>query len=516
MNENKSSGSQEKVTFGIDKRENFSDWYNEIIRLAELVDMRYGVKGFIVYREWSTISIKKIFESFEKELEVDGHSPTIFPIVIPEKNFEIEKDHVEGFTPEVLWVTEAGSSGRLEERLAMRPTSETAMYPMYAMWVRSYRDLPMKLYQSGPVWRYETKATRPFVRGREFWWIESHDVFETDEGAKKQVWTDLAISRTVLWDQLGIPILQFQRPQWDKFAGADETFVSDAIMPNGRFLQLPSTHLLGQRFAKAFGIKFLDQSNEEAVAYQTCYGPGITRIYGAMIATHGDNSGLVLPYWTAPVQVVVIPILGKKKAEAVSEKCREITQQLKEGGIRARLDESDARPGDKYYFHEMKGVPFRVEVGARELAKDQVTVFTRDNKERIVVPLAELRQHLEGEAEVMLGRMKAKAWAEVKDLITNVSSLRELASVVEAGKVARIPYCSMDFDGEVCAQVVKAESGGGDVRGRLVYSAPSEVVGGEDGMKKGLFDDDDKPATGTTCLTCDKPATVFVYVGKQY
>ena len=253
----------EKLTFQIDKTNNFSEWFNEIIRLAELVDMRYNVKGFIVYRPWSTISIKKIFTAFEDLLEADQHTPTIFPVVIPEANFEVEKDHVAGFAPEVLWV-ETGGSDKLEERLALRPTSETAMYPLYSLWVRSWRDLPLKHYQSGPVFRYETKATRPFVRGREFWWIEAHDVFSSKDGAVKQVQKDLEIARIVLAERLGIPLLQFQRPQWDKFAGADETYVSDALMPNGRFLQLPSTHLLGQRFAKAFNIRFIDQPSEIA------------------------------------------------------------------------------------------------------------------------------------------------------------------------------------------------------------------------------------------------------------
>ncbi|MFV2016220.1 MAG: aminoacyl--tRNA ligase-related protein, partial [Candidatus Heimdallarchaeota archaeon] len=323
-----------KITFQIDKATNFNEWYNEIIRLAQLVDMRYGVKGFIVYREWSTISIKKIFQAFEDLLDVDGHSPTIFPIVIPESKFEVEKEHVAGFTPEVMWVTET-ASGKFEERLAMRPTSETAMYPMYSMWIRSYRDLPLKLYQSGPVWRYETKATKPFVRGREFWWIEAHDVFSSREEAIQQVKKDLEIARIVLSERLGIPILQFQRPQWDKFAGADETLVSDAIMPNGRFLQLPSTHLLGQRFAKAFNIKFMDEENKEQTAYQTCYGPGITRIYGGLIASHGDNDGLILPFWLAPVQVVIVPIFRKKSnVDVIKAKCNEVSDLLKKSSIR--------------------------------------------------------------------------------------------------------------------------------------------------------------------------------------
>ena len=495
----------EKFTFQIDKMQNFSDWYNEIIRLAELVDMRYNVKGFIVYRPWSTISIKKIFTAFEDLLEADNHTHTIFPVVIPEANFEVEKEHVAGFAPEVLWV-ETGGTEKLEERLALRPTSETAMYPLYALWVRSYRDLPIKHYQSGPVFRYETKATRPFVRGREFWWIEAHDVFATREKAVHQVQKDLEISRIVLGQRLGIPLLQFQRPQWDKFAGADETYVSDAIMPNGRFLQLPSTHLLGQRFAKAFNIKFIDEENVEQIAYQTCYGPGITRIYGGMIATHGDNGGLILPYWVAPIQVVIVPILGKKaNTDEVLTKCKELVDMFKKSSIRVELDNSDSRPGDKYYFWEMKGVPFRLEVGQREVQSHEYVIAVRDTKEKQKIQEIELINFFHDEGEKMIERITTKAWDAVKDLIVPVSSLEKLKTAINEGKVCIIPFCSMDMPAKECAEKLKAETEGGDVRGRLV-----------DEPDKDLFTVTKKPKSTEKCLACGKKANLYVYIGKQY
>jgi prolyl-tRNA synthetase len=494
-----------KSTFQIDKLTNFNDWYNEIIRLAELVDMRYNVKGFIVYRQWSTISIKKIFQTFEELLEMDNHSPTIFPVVIPESNFEIEKEHVAGFAPEVLWV-ETGGSDKLEERLALRPTSETAMYPLYSLWIRSYRDLPLKHYQSGPVFRYETKATRPFVRGREFWWIEAHDVFATRDNAVKQVQKDLEISRVVLGERLGIPLLQFQRPQWDKFAGADETYVSDAIMPNGRFLQLPSTHLLGQRFAKAFNIKFIDEENFEQIAYQTCYGPGITRIYGGMIATHGDNSGLILPYWLAPIQIVIVPILGKKSnPDQVLAKCNELVNKFKKVMIRVELDNSDSRPGDKYYFWEMKGVPFRLEVGQREVESNEFVVAVRDTKEKTKVQVDDLITFIHDEGERMIERLTTNAWNAVKDLLVQTSDLIVLKTIISEGKVGIIPYCSMDMDGKSCAEKLKTETEGGDVRGRLV-----------DNPELDLFKITKKPKSTEKCLACGKKATIYVHIGKQY
>ncbi len=470
-----------------------------------LVDMRYNVKGFIVYRPWSTISIKKIFQAFEDLLDADHHTPTIFPVVIPESNFEVEKDHVAGFAPEVLWV-ETGGSDKLEERLALRPTSETAMYPLYALWVRSYRDLPLKHYQSGPVFRYETKATRPFVRGREFWWIEAHDVFASKEGAVSQVQKDLEISRIVLGQRLGIPLLQFQRPQWDKFAGADETFVSDALMPNGRFLQLPSTHLLGQRFAKAFNIKFIDEQNNEQIAWQTCYGPGITRIYGGMIATHGDNKGLILPYWVAPVQIVIIPILGKKaNSELILDKCKEFIDLFRKNSLRAEFDNSDARPGDKYYFWEMKGVPFRLEVGQRDIDSKEYVVAIRDTGEKQKVSEKDLISFFKETGEQMITRLTTKAWDAVKDLIVNVPSLEELKTKISEGKACIIPFCNMQMEAKACAEKLKAETEGGDVRGRLV-----------DEPDKDLFTITKKPKSTEKCLACGKKATLYVYIGKQY
>ncbi len=295
-------------TFNIDKKNNFSEWFTEIVKRAELADMRYNVKGFIVYPPWSTISMKLMFELYEAEMHKFGHKPVIFPSVIPESNFKVEADHVEGFAPEVFWISSAGTGGELEERLALRPTSETAMYPLYSLWIRSWRDLPLKLYQSGKVWRYEGKSTRPFLRGREFIWIEGHDVFATLEEAIEQTKEDMQISHNVLENQFGIPFIGFQRPQWDKFAGAIFTNAADTLMPDGRFLQLPSTHLLGDNFAKAFNIQYMDEEGETHYAYQTCYGPAISRIFGAMIAVHGDNSGLIFPFSVAPVQVVIIPI----------------------------------------------------------------------------------------------------------------------------------------------------------------------------------------------------------------
>ena len=237
-----------------------------------------------------------------------GHKPYIYPVVIPEKNFYLEKEHVEGFTPEVFWVTETGAGNKLEEKLALRPTSETAFYQMFALWIRSYNDLPFKTYQRANVFRYETKATRPFLRIREIHWIEGHCAFKTLEDSMKQVHEDMQTTKEILQGYCGIPHLFFQRPQGDKFAGAVNTYATDALMPDGRMLQLPSTHCLGQNFSKAFNVKFIDEQSREQFAFLTCFGPAFDRIFAATVITHGDNKGLKFPFEIAPVQVLIVPI----------------------------------------------------------------------------------------------------------------------------------------------------------------------------------------------------------------
>jgi len=337
-----------RVLFGVPK-ENFSEWYSEILKKADLVDIRYNVKGFVVYRPWAMYMIKRIYSWFEQELEKHGHKPCLFPLVIPPKNFEKEKEHVEGFEPEVFWITEAGK--KKIERLALRPTSETAFYQMYSLWIRSYTNLPLKLYQSCAVYRYETKATRPLIRTREILWAEAHDAFASEEEALAQVKEDMKTTRSVLWEKLGIPFMFFRRPAWDKFKGAIDTFASDTLLPDGKILQLPSTHYLGQNFAKAFDIKFKDEDGKEKYVYQTCYGPATSRILAAFISIHGDDRGLVLTPELAPIQIVIVPILIKGKEEKVMKKCKELKEKL-EKKYRVELDLQENN--QNIYIHQQQ------------------------------------------------------------------------------------------------------------------------------------------------------------------
>ncbi len=477
----------------VSKEEDFSAWYTELINKAELADIRYNIKGFVVYREWATITIKKMYAKYEEILERNGHLPLIMPSLIPESNFLLESEHVEGFAPEVFWVTEAGSSGKLNEKLALRPTSETALYKMYALWIRSYKDLPFKRYLSCQVWRYEGKMTRPFFRGREFHWIEAHDVFTTMEGAEEQVKEDMEVTYKMIQDEFGIPIIFFERPQWDKFSGAQKTFAADALMGSGKVLQLPSTHLLGQNFAKPFNVKFVDKDGEEKYGYQTCYGPAISRIYGAMIAYLGDDKGLILPFDIAPVQVVIVPILFKGKEQKVIEKVNEIYEMLK-GKYIVKVDESDKSMGNKFYYWELKGVPIRIEVGPKDIEKNQVVIVKRHDGQKFFVKEKELESFIDDIAVNYTQEIKEKKLVDFESQIEVADHINAAIEAINNGKIVCCGFCSIDKDGEHCAEVVEKDIGG-FVRGKRVDEEKHEFA---------------------TCLICGNPATCTVYIARSY
>ncbi|MFX1304059.1 MAG: proline--tRNA ligase [Promethearchaeota archaeon] len=477
----------------VSKEEDFSAWYTELINKAELADIRYNVKGFIVYREWATITINKMYRKYEALLEKKGHLPLTMPSLIPESNFLLEAQHVEGFAPEVFWVTEAGSSGKLAERLALRPTSETALYKMYPLWIRSYKDLPFKRYLSCQVWRYETKMTRPFFRGREFHWIESHNVFATEKDAMAQVKEDMEITYQMLQDEFGIPIIFFQRPQWDKFAGAVNTYAADALMGSGKVLQLPSTHYLGQNFSKVFDVKFIDKDGKEKYGYQTCYGPAQSRIYGAMIAYLGDDKGLVLPFDLAPIQIVIIPIIYKGKEREILEKASSIYQKFKDTYI-VRLDDSDESVGVKFYYWELKGVPIRIEVGPKDIEKNQVIVVKRHDGVRYNVKEINLEKKIDEIAQNYTKEIKEKSLIDFESQIDVTYEKDAAIEAINNGKIVCCGFCSIDMDAYHCAEVVEKEIGG-FVRGIRVDEEIHEFA---------------------TCLICGKPAGCTVYIAKSY
>jgi prolyl-tRNA synthetase len=477
----------------VSKDENFSDWYSELIQKAELADMRYNVKGFVCYMPWSTNTIKKMYTKYEAALEKTGHEAIVMPSLIPESNFLLEADHVEGFAPEVFWVTETGDGQKLQEKLALRPTSETALYKMYSYWIRSYNDLPFKRYQSCQVWRAEaTKATRPFLRAREFHWIEAHNVFATLDEARAQVEEDMNIAYDVLGNEFAIPILFFQRPEWDKFPGAVHTYAADALMDSGKVLQLPSTHLLGDNFSKPFNVKFMDKDGVEKFGFITCYGPAISRIYGAMISILGDDQGLILPFELAPKQIVIVPILFKGKEDAVLKECEKLKSELSKHYL-VELDKRDISPGEKYNHWEMKGVPVRIEIGPRDLEKEQVVLVKRTSSEKQFVPIKDLGSVLKDIRENYTKDLSNKQQQKFKDYVVDCDSIAEIKKAVDNKKMVRAGMCSIGLESAKCAEIIEKETDA-FVRGKKV---------GEANIKK-------------KCVACGKDATETVYIAKSY
>lgn len=483
-----------QAIFDMDKENNFPDWYTEICRVAELADVRYGVKGFTPFPPWSYMSMNLMFDILEEVLQRKDHLPMLFPTVIPESNLKKEADHIEGFVPQVFWIDEFGSGEKLEERLALRPTSETAIYPMYSLWVRSWRDLPMKRYQRCSVFRSEVKSTRPFLRGREFLWIESHNVYATHEEAQAQVMEDLETTKEVCTDNYGLPVMVFRRAQWDKFPGGLNTYAADTLMPDGKVIQLPSTHDLGDNFARAFDIKYLNKDNETVYAWQTCYGPAISRIYGAMISVHGDNKGLRLPFKVAPYQVVIVPIFKGKDAEAVLKYSSEVKKTLRNAGLRVYLDQSDVTPGWKYHYWEMKGVPIRVEAGPRDIKKNSIVLFRRDTMKRETVDLKDLKKRVLALGKEIDENLLRMAEAKFEGLIVGAERFGEIDDALDHGKIARVPFCSIEMDAYSCAEQVEKNTRG-EIRGTRI-------------------DIDEKPEG--VCVACGRVAKEVVYIARSY
>lgn len=468
------------------KKDNFSEWFTEIVQKAELADLRYNVKGFLVFQPWSVMAMEKIYSYLESNLRRKGHKPYWFPTLIPEGNLKKESQHLKGFTPEVFWVTQGGDS-KFEEKLALRPTSETAFYQMFALWLRSYKQLPFKTYQRAQVFRHETKATRPFLRSREFHWIETHCLFEDEEKALEQVKEDMLTTEEVLHNLLGLPFIFFERPQWDKFPGASRTFAADVLNPDGKFIQQPSTHMISQDFLKAFNVTFKDSSGAEKTPFSTCYGPAVSRIFASVAIVHGDDKGLRLPWSITPLHVVFVPISknGEKKAYDLGKKLG--------SDISWEVDTSDKSPGEKFNYWELKGVPIRIDIGDKEIDEKKVSLFRRDLNEKKNVPEKEFLKHIENVARDYDFNLIGQADKLFDNRIKDVKHLKELVKLIEAGNVARVNFCSVSSDGAKCADKIN-ELSGAQVRGTKFEK---EKAHGE-------------------CIVCGKKANEIVYIGRSY
>jgi prolyl-tRNA synthetase len=476
-----------------DYNKNPGEWFTGIIQKAELADIRYGVKGCVVFQPWSVEAMEKMYDFLENDLKKRGHKNYWFPTLIPESYFYKEAEHIEGFSPEVFWV-EKGGIDKLEEKLALRPTSETAFYTMFALWLRSYKDLPFRTYQRANIFRYESKATRPFLRSREFHWIETHCAFATEQEAFQNVLDDMETTKRIVFGVFGVPTIVFERPAWDRFAGASRTFGADAITPQGKVVQQPSTHMLNQHFAKSFGIKFVDKDEKEKTPFTTCYGPAISRIFASVILTHGDGKGLKFPFEIAPKQVVIVPILAEKDPK-VLKKAEELKEKLEEAGLRVELDDSDKRAGEKFYFWEMKGVPLRIEVGPKDLAAKKVLLYRRDAEKKVDVSEKDLLKEVEKQGKELSENLKKTALKSFEGLIKDVKSVEEIKKIVGTG-IARANFCSVDKDGVPCAEVIEKETGG-KIRGTRI-DVKEKFIG------------------NAKCVVCGKKAEKVVYIAKDY
>ena len=462
----------------------FAQWFTDVVTKAELVDYS-GVKGFFVLRPYAYAIWENIQAILDKKFKELGHVNVSMPLLIPESLLQKEKDHVEGFAPEVAWVTHGGSE-ELTERLCVRPTSETLFCEHWSHVLRSWRDLPMLYNQWCSVVRWE-KTTRPFLRGREFLWQEGHTLHATAEEAEAETQQMLNVYADLCENYLAMPVIKGRKTDKEKFAGAVATYTVECMMHDKKALQSGTSHYFGDGFARAFGIQFTDKNNQLAYPHQTSWGVS-TRISGGIIMTHGDNNGLVLPPKVAPVQVIVIPIATHKGG--VSEKAAELVERLKAAGLRVKCDTSDNSPGWKFAEYEMKGVPLRIEIGPKDIEQGQCLAVRRDNGEKIPVALAELEQRVPELLDAVEKGLYEKAKKNLTENTRPVRSMEEAKSVMaEYGGFIKAMWCG-DLQ---CELAMKEEVG---VTSRCIPFEQEHVA--------------------DTCVCCGKPADKMVVWGVAY
>ncbi len=470
------------------KEEDFLAWYNDIVEKAGLTDKRYPVKGMNVWTPYGWKAMLLTDTITRGLCEARGYKEVNFPLLIPETEFKKEEDHIKGFGAEVYWVTHGGEN-KLDVRLLLRPTSETAMYPMFALWVRSHADLPLKVFQIVNTFRYETKMTRAFIRVREIHFFEGHTAQKDFEAAEAQVREDMEIW-AALARELALPYLVNRRPDWDKFAGAFYSLGADTITPTGRTLQVATIHHYKENFSRPYNITYEDADGSRKYVHQTTYGMS-ERLMGAIVAIHGDNKGLVMPPSIAPVQVVVIPILTKDSKEEPLEAARQIVAELKADGLRAEADLRDMRPGAKYFDHELRGVPLRIEVGPRDLKEGTVVIVPRDTGGKNTHKRTRLKEAVREEFEFLRERMLGKARQIIEDAVRLAHGIGEVRA---HDGVSLIGWCG----DEACGKKVEQE-------------ADTHVLGTHEAgaLPEGM-------PIPKTCIVCGKPSPKPALVAKTY
>ena len=476
---------QEKLVQSITSMdEDFTQWYTDIVKKADLIDYS-SVRGCMIFRPYGYAIWENIQHILDGMFKATGHENVYMPMFIPESLLQKEKDHVEGFAPEVAWVTHGGSE-KLAERLCVRTTSETLFCDHYKNIIHSWRDLPKLYNQWCSVVRWE-KTTRPFLRNCEFLWQEGHTMHATAEEAREETVRMLNVYADFVQNDLAIPVVKGQKTESEKFAGAEATYTIEALMHDGKALQSGTSHYFGDGFARAFDITFLDRNNQLCHPFQTSWGLS-TRIMGAIIMTHGDNNGLVLPPAVAPIQVIVIPVAQHKPG--VLEKAREVLAALQKAGVRARIDESEQSTGWKFSEYEMKGVPLRLELGPRDIEQNQCVLVRRDTREKTFVAL----DRLEAAVPELLGKVRdglfEKALERREQMTYDAHSFQEVKDLAEHKPgFIRAMWCG----DPACEEKMKNEAG---VSSRCMPF--------------------DAEPIGETCVCCGKPAKALTYWGKAY
>ncbi len=478
---------QDKKGLTVKKEENFSEWYTQVLLKSGFIDYS-DVSGSLVFLPSAYGAWQIVTQVVDSEFKKNGVEDVYFPLLIPEKLLEQEKDHFEGFVPEVAWVTETGNT-KLEERLAIRPTSETIMYKSYSKWIRSWRDLPLRFNQWNNVLRWEFKHPTPFIRSREFLWNEGHSVFATEEEATAERDAILGIYLKTLREYFALPGILGKKSDGEKFAGAVASYSIEHMMPDGWALQGPDFHLDGQNFAKAFGISFLDKEGKKQFAWQNTYAIS-TRELGVMVAVHGDNKGLVLPPKLAYIQIIVIPILRKEGSSEVLKFAEEINASLKKK-FRCRVDDREGySPGYKFNDWELKGIPLRIEIGPKEMERKVVSVARRDTGAKEEVPADSLSSRIESIISEMHESMYEKAEKMLQSYVHEADDYDTLKEMLTSKKgMVSAPWC-----GSVeCETKIKSETG-------------AKVTNIPIGQKK----------ISSKCIYCGKPAEERANFARSY
>ena len=462
--------------------EDFAQWYTDVVVKAGLIGYT-SVKGCMALKPAGYAIWENIQHELDKRFKETGVENVYMPLFIPESLLQKEKDHVEGFAPEVAWVTHGGLN-ELQERMCVRPTSETLFCDFYAKEIQSYRDLPKMYNQWCSVVRWE-KETRPFLRSREFLWQEGHTAHATAEESKERTEQMLNLYADFCEQVLAMPVIRGQKTEKEKFAGAEATYTIEALMHDGKALQSGTSHNFGDGFARAFGIQYTDKENKLQYVHQTSWGM-TTRLIGAIIMVHGDDNGLVLPPMIAPTQVIVIPIAQHK--EGVLEKAEELKNRL--SGFRVKLDATDNKPGWKFAEAEMRGIPVRVEIGPKDIEQNQVVVVRRDTREKIVTPIEKIEETLAEVLETMQNDMYNKAKAHLKKNTHIAHNWEEFNDILENQQgFIRAMWCGE----RECEEAIKDENGATTRCIPFVQAKHSDV-----------------------CVHCGKPAKCEVYFGKAY